>query len=410
MRRKRSKIAGYVKRRINLRQIGPSSRRLLCLLDDRRTMSQSEAARALGLSVGTCNLHFQHLEHEGLVCRVKTVREARGRPTVVWGVDTAANHCVSAVFDVPYMHASLVTFAGDVLSETRTDLSRAKSQDEVRKLLDAFLRESKQIVKGRRGWIRQVFVAVPGLLDPATGAVMSAVNFPVLDGLDPTKHVAKAHGLACYTGSLGPPFYYGESERLAKGTTAMVVHWDLGLGVVFGHGGRVLSIGDDPEDGRQGIAEIGHIGIAADGPKCHCGRRGCLEAYTGGWAMLEELGLGTLEELVSAVTSSDAKALAVAQRAAERLGEQLVWPLSLMRTDRVIVTGPLASVFGRVREAFERGLSHALSAEEIRRLAPEASPDPAALLRRGTFLLAKRLFFHPEDAVHLPQAPKSLGR
>jgi hypothetical protein len=118
----------------------------------------------------------------------------------------------------------------------------------------------------------------------------------------------------------------------------------------------------------------------------------------------------TLEELVLAVSRSDPKALGVAERAAERLGEHLVWPLQLMRTDRVIVTGPLAPVFGRVGGAFERGLMHVLSGEEVRRLAPEASPDPAALLRRGTYLLAKRLYFHPEDAVHLPQAPKSLGR
>jgi N-acetylglucosamine repressor len=70
----------------------------------------------------------------------------------------------------------------------------------------------------------------------------------------------------------------------------------LGLGSGVGAGiivnGRMLH-------GSGGYAgEIGHMSIQVDGPKCSCGRNGCLELYTNTISLLQNAGVSTIEELI----------------------------------------------------------------------------------------------------------------
>ena len=63
---------------------------------------------------------------------------------------------------------------------------------------------------------------------------------------------------------------------------ALVIGAGVGGGIVSG--GRLL-------EGRLGNAgHVGHIVVEPDGRPCHCGGRGCLEAYCSGLAIEEETG------------------------------------------------------------------------------------------------------------------------
>lgn len=63
------------------------------------------------------------------------------------------------------------------------------------------------------------------------------------------------------------------------------------LGVWMGTGiGGALIINGQPYRGSYGAAgEIGHIIVRADGALCHCGRRGCVEAYAGRRSMADTI-------------------------------------------------------------------------------------------------------------------------
>jgi glucokinase len=73
--------------------------------------------------------------------------------------------------------------------------------------------------------------------------------------------------------------------------------WKYGSGrgiedlvVVFvgtGIGGGVVTGGKLLAGCSNSGGELGHITIVYDGRKCHCPNRGCLEAYSGGWAIAE---------------------------------------------------------------------------------------------------------------------------
>jgi predicted NBD/HSP70 family sugar kinase len=273
-------MPAYIAGRLNLDDLG-SSRRVLCVLADSGPTTQQAAGQQLGLTAGTCNLHFQRLEHDGLIYRVRHQRGGRGRPTVIWDIDTEHNFCVSLVFGVPYLEASLTNFRGDVIHQHGEDLTGVEGQGHIREVIDRFMTTATERVAELGGWMRQAFVAVPGILDPETGAVEKAVNLPSLNGYDAREHIEGTHKVPCFAGSLGLACYYGETESVPPDITTMVIYWDLGVGVVFGCQHQILSLDSPAEGSRRLLSELGHVRVVRGGRPCHCGNRGCLEAYTG---------------------------------------------------------------------------------------------------------------------------------
>jgi predicted NBD/HSP70 family sugar kinase len=191
-------------------------------------------------------------------------------------------------------------------------------------------------------------------------------------------------------------FYYGELEQLLPDTHAMVLHWDLGIGVVAGVGERIISIGSE----EWLLADIGHIRIAKNGRACHCGGKGCFEAYTGGWSMIEDLDredIKSLADLRQAIEAGDADALETARKAAFTIGKNLCWPIQVRGSERLIITGPLSPIFRHVRDSLIEGLATLFSAEEIAALDPQASTDPQLAMQRGSARLARRMYIYPKS-------------
>src|SRR5699024_8563710 len=52
-----------------------------------------------------------------------------------------------------------------------------------------------------------------------------------------------------------------------------------------GIGGGIVSEGKMVKGASNSAGEIGHMTVQLDGPRCHCGNRGCLEALAGSWAL-----------------------------------------------------------------------------------------------------------------------------
>ncbi|WP_338118514.1 ROK family protein, partial [Streptomyces coryli] len=116
-----------------------------------------------------------------------------------------------------------------------------------------------------------VGVALPGPLDHASGVLGRVTGLPVWDGF-PLRDVL-ADRLA------GPPVVLDKDTNAAAlaltRTTAgsfAYLHLATGLGA-----GLVLD-GAVYRGPRTGAGEFGHQVVQLDGPRCECGRRGCLEA------------------------------------------------------------------------------------------------------------------------------------
>ena len=85
-------IPEYIKNHLALDDL-TSSLPLLRLIDEQGAVSQADAANFVGLARGTCNLHFQKLEHMGLIHRTDWIPAKRGRSTIMWELEKGRACC-----------------------------------------------------------------------------------------------------------------------------------------------------------------------------------------------------------------------------------------------------------------------------------------------------------------------------
>ncbi|HEY9525079.1 MAG TPA: ROK family protein, partial [Thermopolyspora sp.] len=88
--------------------------------------------------------------------------------------------------------------------------------------------------------------------------------------------------------------------------------------------------------------DIGHIRVTDDGPRCRCGRQGCLAAWASGRALLDQLadqGLHTLEDIVQSVHAGDQEAIAALRVGARRLGRVLAMLVATINPNTLVLGG-----------------------------------------------------------------------
>ena len=129
-----------------------------------------------------------------------------------------------------------------------------------------------------------VGVASPGPLNPRTGTVLYTPNLPGWLGIPLVEQLRGRTAREVFLANDGNCGALGEVRfGSAKGVDDLI-YLALGTGV----GGGVIS-GGTLIDGTRGLgAEVGHVVIALDGPRCSCGSVGCLEAFVSGWAIQRE--------------------------------------------------------------------------------------------------------------------------
>lgn len=128
--------------------------------------------------------------------------------------------------------------------------------------------------------VRAVSVGAPGAVDPKRGIVYKAPNLgwenvPLARRLEALISIPALVENDVNAGTIGE-YVLGAG----KGTRDMI-----GIFIGTGIGGGIV-IGGELHEGCRGAAgEIGHIIIERNGPRCGCGKKGCVEALASRTAM-----------------------------------------------------------------------------------------------------------------------------
>jgi glucokinase len=178
------------------------------------------------------------------------------------------------------MHAAAVDHVGNVLYGERQKTDATEGPDAViDRMVGLVARVREQL--GERGTsVTGVCIGVPGAVDTEQGTVDKAPNLG-------WENVALGPRLAKL---LGMPVFLDNDVRVAvigehaygvgKGARTMI-----GIFVGTGIGGGVIVGGHTHHGGRGVAGEIGHMTLVPHGPRCGCGRRGCVEALASRTAM-----------------------------------------------------------------------------------------------------------------------------
>ncbi|MBD8870418.1 ROK family transcriptional regulator [Nocardioides donggukensis] len=291
----------------HLRQSGPRSR--------------ARVASETGLNKATVSSLVAELVGRGLVAEGEPERGGVGRPGQSIGLDGRHHVAIGAEINIDYVSVLAMNVQGEVAAERRVALDAAHMGSTP--VLSQLATEINELTASlRAGGASPVglTVAVPGLVESATGTVFEAPNLgwrrtSILDDLgallhDPTYPVRLDNeaNLAAL------------AELAARGADEAT---DLLLltGAV-GVGGGVVTDGQLLRGGQGFAGEVGHMKVQPDGKRCGCGRHGCWETVVGLNALLARAAdpedpvrnpsldvVQRLEEVVARATAGDARTI-----------------------------------------------------------------------------------------------------
>jgi predicted NBD/HSP70 family sugar kinase len=254
--------------------------------------SRARIAADTGLNKATVSSLVAELVERGLLREglAESERGALGRPGQLVELDGSGVCGVGAEINVDYLAVTALDLSGDTVIERRVPLDVAHLEpgttlDQLAKLI----LEAVAAVDARGGQTAGVTLAVPGLVQSATGSLKLAPNLgwsevPVVEEMQDR---------------LGHPAYPVRVDNEAN-LAALAAYAEMQTGPedkiqdlvlltgAVGVGGGMVTGGHLLRGGHGFSGEVGHMPVAPAGGTCGCGRTGCWETVVGLTALLNK--------------------------------------------------------------------------------------------------------------------------
>jgi len=276
----------------------------------------------------------------------------KGRKSYIVGVDLGGTKILTA----------LINKKGEIVAQVKqaTD-AEAGPERVIARIADSVERTLRKAeVAPER--VLAVGVGAPGPLNPDTGIILNAPNLPGWVDVPLAEHLRDKTKLPVFVENDVNAGTYGEFKLGAgRGVSDLV-----GIFVGTGIGGGLILGGQLRSGFRHVAAEVGHMIVVADGPRCGCGALGCLEAVAsrtaitrdlvaainaGRTSILTVLAGDKLDDLTSGVLSEAAQrgdplTLEVLARAQHYLGLAVASIINLIDPEMVILGGGVVEALG----------------------------------------------------------------
>jgi predicted NBD/HSP70 family sugar kinase len=340
-----------------------------------------ELGRLTGLSPASVTTISAQLIDEGLIEELDAqtpiiINIKRGRPVVLLALKPGAAKIIAAKISLEGMDASICDYTGEVIANHHAALPfgiRSASAPHV--LADWIAKELIALLSAAKisyDDIANVGVAVQGHADVTTGILkwspaFHGRNLPIAEPLQ------LALGVPCTVANDANMIAEGlrASDPLQYGPDTLCVF--IGHGVGLG----IIADGKVYQGATGAAAEFGHSNHVPGGALCLCGKRGCLEAYAGGYAIVRRARGHTHdrhdwddvspEDIVAVeqrARSGDAMALKAFHEAGQALGFGIGRLVAILNPGRVVLTGSLTSA----ADLMDQPMHHAISESVVESL------------------------------------------
>ncbi|HEV8447212.1 MAG TPA: ROK family transcriptional regulator [Gemmatimonadaceae bacterium] len=382
---------------------------MLNLVREHQPISRAELARRMHVGRGMVTSLISELLDDGSIYEGSTVDAPRGRKPMMLYVRTRDRLVVAVDVRFSRTFLQLADFSGEAIAADSFD-----TIVDPKGLTANLTKRIGRLLKSHRaaGKCNGIGLVVPGMVDHSTGRVLNAPQLGWRD-VDIRDELADATGLAVHIENAPiacalAQMWLGQRGGDAPRDFAYVTVSDgVGAGIVMN--GEVVR-------GHNNTAgEFGHVAVDPLGPKCLCGARGCLEAYTSNLAtlsrylghefsptesrrMLQESGL-TIDDVISRARSGERRAINALEETARHLGGGLSVIINTLNPAQIFVGGEITEAW----EQLEPVMTSVIRERALTALAAETPlvPEPASSfprLRGATALVAAPLFAAPQVA------------
>ncbi|GHG10833.1 transcriptional regulator [Streptomyces hydrogenans] len=314
---------------------------VLRTVHDAGETTRAAVAARVGLTrPAVSSLVEQLLDLGFLVESGKTFSGQAGRPGTVLKPAGTGPAALGVEINVAYVSVCLVDLTGtDRIRRTVRLDNRAAAPDVLARaaaVLAAVVAEGEALGLGPSG----AAFALPGLV--SDGTVRQAPNLgwhdtpaerlfgDALAALRPA-----ARRLAVASDNEANMAALAELRFGTPGTPRTFLHLTGETGV----GGAVVVHGELLRGAHGFAGEIGHLVVDAEGPRCRCGSRGCLEQYAGQAALLRAADAADVDDLAARAGRGEPRAIEALAEAGRMLGRALSGAVNLLDPEAVVLGG-----------------------------------------------------------------------
>ena len=375
-------------------------RLVISVLRGGERLSRTDIAARTGLSPSTVSAITSDLIGEAILRENRDVdltSTRRGRPQVALGLNPDAAGIIAVVLSLNSLSAALIGYAGDIVVneqvrlETLT-LSREDLAEATRAMVGRLLAHAAAMDLR----VPRIAFAVQGITDASARKMMWSPitphdDIPFADIIEDAFGVPVTVENDCNMIALAlrakNPARYGDNF------IAILLSHGIGMGLMLK--GKLFMCT------RSSGAEFGHMNHVPDGALCRCGRRGCVEAYAGNYAIARHArGLGDDVPPPSDVSDQEMLALAAAARAADgpereafrRAGEAIGFGLgslfALIDPAPVALIGQGALGFDLIEGPMRAAIAKTAGGQHHAIPSFETEPNEMPLIRAGCALKA----------------------
>ncbi len=361
--------------------------------------SRTEIAAVTGLSNSTISAISSDLIAEGILAESRggAAPVKRGRPQVGLELAAGAAAVAAAVLSLNFLAVAVIDYAGRVIAEEQRRLDTlALPREALAGECVAMVRRclGDPALAGRR--VRRIALAVQGITDSQARTMLWSPITPHTD-------IAFADALEAAFGipatiendcnMMAVALRWRGTARYRHDFVAMLLSHGIGMGIVLD---GELFTGTHSSGG-----EFGHMIHRPDGALCRCGRRGCVEAYAGNYAIWRNAhGLGEDAPPVADIGDADMLALAERARAGDgpereayrKAGEALGFGLgnlfALIDPAPVTMVGVGARAFDLIEPALREAIGRTAGGQHSESISFDTESDELALIREGCAMRA----------------------
>jgi predicted NBD/HSP70 family sugar kinase len=340
-------------------------------------IARVDMGAALGLSPATVTAITSDLAKEGRLIELPVIAEknaSRGRPRVLIDLAPEALHVLGLKLSINELRLMLGDQKGHIIQEQVTELQTLLLSEEG--LLEALASAIRTFIAAlpAKQKPKAIGIAVQGVVNGLNGEVVWSpaladkhINLKAPMEAEFKLPVTVANDANCLTIAVRHQAKY----QHLKDFTVIMLGYGIGMGMVV-NGELYL--------GHHGAAaEFGHTKYNPEGAQCLCGKRGCVEAYVGDYALFRDASAITVlpqedrlhpteDAMMNLVDLADKENPAIKDlfdRAGKVLGHGLANFIALMSPEKVIISGPGIRAYGHMKAGIQTGLESALVKELI---------------------------------------------
>jgi len=265
--------------------LNPSALKVLSAIWNEGPIARTTLAERTGLAHSSITRITRMLGEQGLIVETVLPDDAdseplRGRPPVLLALNAEAGVVLAVDLSAIMLQGAIYNLAGRSLYSCEEPFAGTGEKTVLRQVV-SLLAKLKTICGSTNRTALAIAVSVPGVIDQDKGRIVEVTNLDLhnvslADALVKEFHLPVHIEHDTMAAAYAERFYGAGIDN--ESLIYIMVSQGIGAGILLNN--QIFR-------GVYGAAgELGHITIRPNGPRCLCGRKGCLEAMAGAQAIL----------------------------------------------------------------------------------------------------------------------------